>query len=159
MTTTDGFLRVHLDVSDIERGFKAFASPARERTTARVFRMLKDPLRLDQQQHAKEQVGPDGKWQARAASTMARRAEGKGHRSPAKPLGRLIAAVVYQATARGVTAASRVAWSLAQQEGGNVGRGHKSKLPARPFLWISDQVLEVATEFFGDYFRDAWGAA
>lgn len=155
---SSGMLVARLDLDDVEKGFENLTGSQRDRGAAGVFARLKDPLKLDQQEHKATQSGPDGKWAARAQSTIARRRY-KGHRAAARPLGRAPTAIQYTSDARGVYGRPRFAWWQALQEGARVGRGHRSSLPARVFWWISDQVLEVATEFAADYFRDAFGGA
>lgn len=152
---SSGFLAVRLDIADVEKGFAKLTGSQRDRASAKAFARLKDPLKLDQQEHAKTQSGPDGKWAPRAASTMARRAF-RGHRAASRPLGRAPTAIQYTADATGVYGRSRLSYWKALQEGARVGRGHRSTLPGRQFWWIGDQVLDVASTFFADYFRDAW---
>lgn len=150
-----GFVAATLDLGDVEAGLGKLQGSSRTHAFAAAFRRLKDPLKLDQQEHAKTRSGPDGAWAARSAATMARRAF-KGHHAAARPLGRLPSAIQYVADATGVFGRPRVSWWRAIQEGGHVGKGGRSTLPARVFWWIGDQVLEVATGFFADYLRDAW---
>jgi hypothetical protein len=148
-------LVVRLDTGDVDKGFTALTGSQRDRASAGAFARLKDPLKLDQQEHKKDQAGPDGKWAARAQSTIARRRY-KGHRAAARPLGRAPTAIQYTSDSKGVYGRSRLSYWQVLQDGGRVGRGHKSLLVARVFWWISDQVLDVATTFYVDYFRDAW---
>jgi hypothetical protein len=125
----------------------------RARQLGPAFQELKKPLRLDQRDHAKKRHGPDTLWAPRAASTTARLLTG-GHR-PKKLLGRLPTAVSYTASATGVRGVSRAKWSAAQQDGATVGHG--SRLPARPFLWISDEMLTKAEDVIGGALVRAYG--
>ena len=145
------FVSATLDIGDVEKGLAAMQR--RARVLGPAFRELKRPLRLDQRDHSKRRAGPSAMWAPRAASTMAKlRAGGRRAR---KPLGKLSGAVAYTADATAVRARSRVLWSGVHQDGGTVGRG--AKLPARPFLWISDDMLRVAEHTLGRALVRAYG--
>lgn len=148
-------LAVTLDISDVEKGLEGFSHSRRKRALSRAFGDLKEPLKLDQRDHAKQQAGPDGRWAPRAASTMARR-KYRGHHAARRPLGRAPTAIQYTSDATGVYGRARFSWWRALQEGARVGRGHRSQLPAREFWWISDGVLDRAVETFADDFQRAW---
>jgi len=102
---------------------------------------LKKPLREDQTNHKRAQSGPDEAWPARSPETIAR-AHGK-RKLPRTMLGRLPAAVSYKATPSALTGTSKVRWSGAHQEGETVGHG--AHLPRREFLWISDEMMTLAS--------------
>lgn len=145
------YIYATLDLGDVERGLEAMAR--RARALGPVFRELKTPLRLDQRDHSKKREGPSALWAPRAASTMARmRAGGRRAR---KPMGRLPGAVSYRATASSVSGRSRVLWSGIHQDGGTVGHG--ARIPARPFLWISDGMLQIAEDTLGAALVRAYG--
>lgn len=145
------FVYATIDLGDVEAGLDAMAR--RGRALGPAFRELKKPLRLDQKDHAKRREGPSALWAPRATSTMARlRAGGKRAR---KLLGRLPGAVKYTATATAVAGTSRALWSGVHQDGGIVGHG--ARLPARPFLWISDDMLRVAESTLGAALVRAYG--
>lgn len=116
-----------IDVRLVDVGLAAMGDP---KLAADIARDLKKPLRADQRDHARQQEGPDGKWPKRKLG---------GRR---RVLGKLPAAI--KVTARGsmVSAVSRASWSGAHQDGAVVGRG--ARLPARPFLWLSNELLELA---------------
>lgn len=119
-----------------------------------AFRELRKPMRADQREHAKKQEGPEGRWQPRAPITGASaRAKRRRRR---KLLGRLPGAITVRATATSVIAESKVAWSGVHQEGGKVGRG--ARIPARPFLWLSDAMIEKAIAVFEEHLLEGWGA-
>ncbi|MDQ3295077.1 MAG: phage virion morphogenesis protein [Myxococcota bacterium] len=129
------------DTSSLDQALMSMSR--RGKMLGQVFRDLKKPMRLDQREHAKDRSGPLGSWAARAPTTLAKLRSG-GRRLRKRPLGRLTTAVTYRATRTGLMAESRVAWSGVHQEGGRVGRG--SVIPARPFLWISDELLRKAED-------------
>lgn len=132
------FVSATVELGDVEKGLDAAAR--RARSLGPAFRALKKPMREDQKDHGRRQRGPFGAWARRAPSTLAAyRARRK--RIP-RPLGRLLSAVAYKADAGGVSAESRVGWSMAHMEPTRVGRG--VKLKARPFLWISRKLLDLA---------------
>lgn len=145
------FTAVHIDLGDVDKGLDAMT---RRSVIATALKDLKVPMRLDQRDHAKAKSGPDGSWAPRAASTLASRARAK-RKLPAKLLGRLPTAVGYKATLGEVIAESRVAWSAIHQDGGTAGRG--ARIPARPFLWISDKLMITAEEILTWHILTAFG--
>jgi hypothetical protein len=145
------FTDVTVDLGDVGRGLEAMQRRGHQLRPA--FQALKTPLRLDQRDHAKKRQGPEVGWAPRAASTVARLRTG-GDR-PKKLLGRLPTAVKYTADATGVRGISRAGWSAAQQDGAMVGHG--ARLPARPFLWISDQMMATAENVLGEALVRAYG--
>jgi len=128
-----------LDPSDAVSGLDAMER--RGRALGAAFHALKKPMALDQRDHAKKRMGPQGPWRPQAASTRARRLSSPKHR-PARLLGRLPLAIKYASTATSVSGTSRVAWSGAHADGTRVGHG--ARLPAREFHWISNAMLITA---------------
>lgn len=149
--SADLFVSATLDIGDVEEGLNAMER--RARSLGPAFQELKKPLRLDQRDHSKKRQGPSAMWAPRTASTMERARH--GGRRMRKPLGRLSGAVSYSADATGVRGVSRVLWSGVHQDGGTVG--HRSRLPARPFLWISDAMLGIAENALGSALIRAYG--
>jgi phage gpG-like protein len=130
--------RIDLDLSDVE--LRLAAMRRRSRSLSPAFREIGKAMRLDQRDHAKEREGPEGEWPKRSPRTLAKlRAGGRRAR---RPLGKLVRAVTYRATKLGAVAESRIAWSGIHQHGGVAGRG--AKIPARPFLWISEKLFREA---------------
>lgn len=137
-----------------------------------AFRELRRPLRLDQRDHAHKEEGPSGSWPPRSPFTEARRksrnrgvrrtramrtiAIGKSARrsSPRAILGRIPKAVLYTVGALFIRGRSRVAWSAAHQRGLRVGRG--VTLPARPFLWLSETIVNTARDVIGAFVVKGW---
>lgn len=70
-------------------------------------------------------------------------------------MGRLPTAVTYKATSRTLSGTSKAAWSGVHMTGGTVGKG--SRLPARPFLWMSDEFIDQARKRIADVAVDAFG--
>ena len=131
-------LRAVLDPSNVERSLDAMQR--RAKALGGAWRLIKGEMREDQRDHAKSASAPDGKWPPRAAATL-EKAKSKGRAR--RTLGKLPTSTTYTATSSGAQARSRVPWSGVHQEGGTVGRG--SVIPARPFLWISDNLIDRAT--------------
>jgi phage gpG-like protein len=158
------YVSATLDIGDVEQGLEAMQR--RAHALGAAFAELKGPLRLDQRDHSKRREGPEGAWAPRAASSSAKLRTGRRQRwwsrfrrtkyhRPAKLMGRLSGAVKYTANASGVTGVSRALWSGVHQDGGTVGHG--SRIPARPFLWISDDMLTVAGNTLGNALVRAYG--
>lgn len=143
-------MQVHakIDLTDVERGFTAMARVS----YAKVFRELRPAMKQDTRDHVKARSGPDGGWPPRAAATMARLRRSKRR---TRPMGRLPSIVSYRASARGLVGQHRLLWSGVQSYGGVVGNG--AKLPARPFLWMSDEFLAEANKLTRDAVLAAYG--
>jgi hypothetical protein len=58
--------------------------------------------------------------------------------TPKQLLGRLPSAILLKVGELYIRATSRAAWSGVHQGGGNAERGRRVRIPARPFLWLSD---------------------
>lgn len=144
-------LKITTDFRDVESRLAAMA-----RTTNRLapaFRELRKPMRDDQREHQRQQEGPDGKWKPRAPSTMAAIRRRKRRRLP-RLLGRIPAAIKVKSDGKSVTAQPAVWWFAIHQHGGRAGRG--AKIPARPFLWVSDALIAHASKVLRDAFLEAW---
>ncbi len=128
-----------VDLRDVEKGIDALTNP---RAIAKGLRDLKKPLRVDQRDHAKKAEGPEGRWPKRATKSRKRL------------LGRLPGAVKVTSTGNSVSAVSSVKWSAVHQEGGVAGRG--TKIPARPFLWVSDALHTQAAALLRDAVAGEW---
>ena len=147
------YSRVTLQWRDVERGLEAMP-----RVNLRhAFGELKRPLKADQRDHAKKRTGPESLWAPRAPSTLALagRKIGGWHRRARRPMGKLPTGVRYRADATGIRGVSMIRWSAVHMDGGTVGRG--SRLPARPFLWISDEMLTTAENTIGAAVVAAYG--
>lgn len=121
-----------------------------------AFNLARKPARTDQRAHAKAQEGPDGRWAPRSPLTLAR-AGAKARKRARRILGRLPNALALTTTRKSLKIASRVRWSLIHQEGGRAGHG--SKIPARPFLWASDPLLERVAGLVSRALEQAWAKA
>lgn len=155
-----------LDLGDVDRGFAAMRRQAHALSPA--MRQLKEPMRRDQKDHARAQMGPLGAWKPRSLKTIAELAKPSNRRLLKKPLGKLPTAVTYRSTGTSVVAESLVRWSSVHQDGGIAGQGghkkaafaakrHGSVIPARPFLWVSEQLLAFADLVIKKVLLDAFG--
>jgi phage gpG-like protein len=164
-------LEASLDVTQVERAMADVE--ARAKRLAPAFRELRRPLRADQRAHARDEEGPDGRWPPRSPFTEARRqarnrtvrnhrfdvlrrGEARRRSTPKQLLGRLPAAILVKVGELYIRATSRAAWSGIHQYGGNAGRGRRVRIPARPFLWLSDGLLRTARDVLGTYVVKGW---
>jgi phage gpG-like protein len=143
-------LSVSVDTAVVERSLAELER--RGQDLRQPLRIIRKEMRGDQRDHARSKEGPSGKWPARARETV-RAARGKGRAK--RFMGRLPSAVDYIAEQRRVVARSKVPWSGSHMEGDTVGKG--VKLPARPFLWISDKLVEVAERVLTRFLVNGWG--
>lgn len=125
----------------------------RGQNPAQAMRVIRKEMSRDTRDHADRKQGPDGAWAPRAASTAAKVRRGSGRAR--RPLGRLPSAVQYLAERSRVVGRSIVRWSGSQQEGDLVGNG--AQIPARPFLWISDRLLETSARVLERFVHNGWG--
>lgn len=146
-----GFVSATVNIGDVDKGLDAMK--ARARALGPAFRELKKPMRADQKDHGKRQRGPFGTWARRAPSTLAAY-RAKRKRIP-RPLGKLLSAIAYKADASSVSGESRVAWSEAHMTGATVGRG--ARLKARPFMWVSRKLMDIAADVIGTRLLSAFG--
>lgn len=161
------------DLRDFRKGRKEVE--ARARQLAMVFRALRRPLIADLNAHAERESSPEGKWPKRSASTereLGRRRSvfvsttrtRKTKRRKAQVtkaavrfntiLGGLPSTTVVRAKNFQVEAKNPVPWAHVHQFGGRVGKG--AIVPERPFVFISDQVAEAASNAIADYVADGW---
>lgn len=150
-----------VNLSDVFDGLAKLRRAAQDQTP--LFNALKKPMKDDQRNHQKLKMGPDGPWAPRKESTNNRgrfaRRGSSGRvvrkRIAANQLGKLSTSVTFAPAARRITAVSKIPWSQIHQEGGKVGRG--AVLPARPFLWMSVEFLNLAMKQIGDRVIASYG--
>ena len=152
-----------VDLRDLERGLAGLIRASRDLLP--MFREARKPLRADQIEHARQQMGPDGKWPARSPFTeerQRRRATGRKAKQRKKArrrrmLGKLPGAIKVTADRNRVAATSLVPWSAVHQRksGGIVGRG--SRIPGRPFLWPSHKLVLIVARLAVAHLGRGWG--
>jgi phage gpG-like protein len=139
-----------IDLRATERGIRDLLRRADR--VGPFFHALLPALRQDQRDHVRQRQGPAQRWPTLSSATVAKqRAKRKRTR---KLLGRLTTAVQYRAGADAARATSRVRWSGIHQDGGRAGQG--AEIPARPFLWLSEDFLDDATGALLDYVARNW---
>lgn len=121
-----------------------------------AWRELRKPVRADQRDHRKEKQGPAGPWAPRAESTMEayRERRQRGRKPPRGLLGRLPAALITKIERKRMIVESRVKWSGIHQDGGTAGHG--AKIPARPFLWVSQQLADQVASVVSAMAKKVW---
>jgi phage virion morphogenesis protein len=95
---------------------------------------------------SRENTAPDGSaWESLAASTLRqKKKEGKGHQGVLMHEGRLWSRIKRgEITDDSVSIGSDVIHARIHQYGGMAGRGLKAKIPARPYLGISERQKEI----------------
>lgn len=147
-------LKVDIDLSEFDAVHRRMSARAKNMTP--VFRKLAPQLEADQKKHGRRREAPNGKWPPLAPATLARRQQDlrskvKRRQKRAQKLGAALPLGVLRRSVA-IEWNRRVLWARAhswaddfsgvQQEGGTVGRG--SRIPARTFLWLSNDFIEAA---------------
>lgn len=149
-------IRLEVDLTAVDRGLAALR--ARAADLAPAFRDLRKPLRVDIREHARAKEGPDNAWPAKSPFTLERerraRARAGRKRGGRRLLGRLPGALTIAADRTRVIAVSKARWSSVHQDGGKVGRG--ARVPARPFLWVSGKLRELARKRLEGHVLGGW---
>ncbi len=142
-------IEARVDLGPLDRVLNALRKP----DLRPAWNEAKKPLRADIADHRNRQKGPDGSWAPRASSTRLRSA-GKRRGRPRKILGKLPTALITKSDRRKIAMASRVPWSEVQRSGGTVGHG--ARIPARNFLYASENVLWVIAGIIGRHLKKIW---
>jgi phage virion morphogenesis protein len=89
------------------------------------------------------ETAPDGgRWQAHSAATIARRG---GRATLLRERGRLIGSIHPASDRTSARVGTNLVYGAIHQFGGQAGRGHATKIPARPYLGFSyEDELRVA---------------
>ncbi len=144
-----------VDVRDVLRGFDAMRAAGKDLRP--VFRTVREALRQDVQDHFERNEGPEGRWAPYARSTLDRalqrrkfkrkRGASRGHFTKRgeswarNQLGRLKwpSAHKFIMDAQSLVYVARTGWAGVHQFGGTAGKG--SVIPARPFMWASEKLV------------------
>lgn len=145
-------VNVTVDLTSVQRGLEALYRKGRD--TRPVLASLRNPARKDQVAHGRAQRGPDAPWVPRAAATTQGRSKRAKKARRRRLLGRLSSAVVTSVSRGGLTLQSQIEWSGIHQYGGTAGRG--ARIPARPFLWWSQEILDEVARRLLDHLAEAW---
>jgi phage virion morphogenesis protein len=102
----------------------------------------------------REQGSPAGSWPPLAPSTLKRGKGGIGRKILIQS-GRLKSSITYNVNeaAKRVEIGSNVIYAGIQQRGGMTGRGHKTKIPARPYLVFRPEDPQRITSAMEAYIR------
>jgi len=142
-----------VDQRDVDRAFDALARAGRD--IGHVLRELMKPLRADLREHQRERRGPDGPWPGPASETVRKRGRSKsGRRKRKRSLGKLASQVAMRVEDETLVAENRVPWARVHQEGGTVGHG--AEIPARPFMYTSNEFDEDVVEAVDAHLTRAW---
>jgi phage gpG-like protein len=151
-----------VDFSDVTRGLRLMFF--RSQDLRDVFAELKPHLKDDIAAHFAEKEGPEGGWAPRAKSTQDRTSASRRQKikpratwakvgktktakrtvkRPLQLLGRFrgIGAYQFHVEPQQLTMNAKGPWAGVQQFGGTVAHG--AKIPARPFLWMSETFVEA----------------
>lgn len=132
-----------------DRGLMRAIDEVARRADQDFFRELAPEARADQRDHAKNQEGPESHWAPR------KEVPGRRKRKTRRILGRLPGAIQVRTHPDAVEIQSRVRWSGIHQDGGTANNG--AQIPARPFLWWSEEFLDVAGESALIFITRNWG--
>lgn len=161
---------ISVDLSDVLRGLDLMR--ARGADLRAVFRDVKEWLKPEIAEHFDAAEGPEGPWAPRAASTIARarqnrgftRRAGKrrgqmtkrGERWAGRQLGRFRAVNAYRisVTRQSLTMQAKGAWAGIHQYGGVANHG--AKIPARPFLWVGEILLDRFANRIVEHVVEGW---
>jgi phage gpG-like protein len=152
---------ISVDDRDVQKGFDRMMSAAEK--TRRFYNVMKPPVRSDIKQHGLDERGPDGPWPARDPDYVAGRTwKGRGgkslkrrrKRAPKQMLGKLTKSIRMRATREALIISSPISWAGIHQDGGIAGRG--SVIPERPFLYLSDDLVEQASSVYAAFVKSAF---
>lgn len=99
---------------------------------------------------------PDGStWESLAASTIkAKQNAGKGHMGTLMFEPKLMNSINHQVTSDdSVSIGSSMLYAMIHQEGGMAGRGRKVRIPARPYIGLSDKEKRLIEEKVVDWVK------
>lgn len=140
---------LRLDTRSVERGLRDVAR--RGRRLRPFFASMRRPAGQDQRNHARGRQGPQHRWPPLSAATRAK----AGRR---KPLGKMTRASARTSRVSHSALVIRHKWQVSgvHQEGAR-STGHGAEVPARPFLWFSDEFVDGAATAWLAYALDEWG--
>jgi phage gpG-like protein len=166
-------LEVGFDLDLRELGFACDSMARAAKDLRPVWREISPTFRKAQGRHVDEQAGPDGtKWPGLAQSTVERRLRTGGVarnftrkgaiRKPVqRKLGKVLskkltAALLNERSPSHFALASRAPWSFIHQGGGRAGRG--AMIPARPFIYVDNVVINHLKFALYKHLHRAWSA-
>lgn len=118
-----------------------------------VFTAIGEELLLSTDERFDSETAPDGRpWVPLNAEYAAWKRKFHGHDRILKLRGHLRDTLRYQATDVSVAIGSNRIYSAIHQFGGQTGREHKTTIPARPYLGVSDDDVAAILEIIEDAF-------
>ena len=118
-----------------------------------VFNAIGEELLLSTDARFDSQTDPDGRpWEPLNAKYAEWKRAFHGHDRILKLRGYLRDTLRYQATDVSVAIGSNRVYSAIHQFGGQTGREHKTTIPARPYLGVSDDDVAAILEIIEDAF-------
>jgi phage virion morphogenesis protein len=118
-----------------------------------VFNAIGEELLLSTDARFDSQTDPDGRpWEPLNAKYAEWKRAFHGHDRILKLRGYLRDTLRYQATDVSVAIGSNRVYSAIHQFGGQAGREHKTTIPARPYLGVSDDDVAAILEIIEDAF-------
>lgn len=102
-------------------------------------------------QHFTDQEGPDGPWKP------SQRAEREGGQTLVDSA-RLKNSITYEASPQMVVIGVNAVYARIHQLGGQAGRGHKVTIPARPYIYITDEDRAEIKAMAVEHLRSMFGA-
>lgn len=94
--------------------------------------------------------GGSNRWQPLSPITIAR----KGHDRILFGEGHLMNSINYQADKDGVAVGTNLIYAAIHNFGGMAGRGHKVKIPARPYLVVQDEDMTEIKAVINDFLME-----
>ena len=161
--------RIEVDLRQVSKALKRMNAAGIDARPA--FRKLRPAFRKDQGQHMGAQTGPSGaSWAPLAPSTRERRLSkggragkytkrGKLKKRAQRKLNRilskkLLSRAKVRLTRDEMRITSTAPWAGVHQGGGSVG--NRATVPARPFMWVSDDMQIQAVAVFTEHLHAAW---
>lgn len=120
-----------------------------------ITRRLGEIGMTDIHDHFQDEEGPDGDWQSLNKDYEKQRK--KSGSWPGNILqvegvrGGLLGSIAYDPTETGLIWSTNEAYAAIHNYGGQTGRGGKTKMPRREYMWFGDEVLEEMMGEITDY--------
>lgn len=137
-------VEIRIDDKEVVKLFEKLRNKIKDMTP--VMRDIAVVMEKDVRTHFLEERGPEGKWE-------------KLKYRPSVNILRLTGRHLWSTISSDfdknkAMVGTPTEWATIHQFGGYAGRGLKAKIPARPFLWISEQALEQIKKTMLMYLSD-----
>jgi len=146
-------VNITIDSAKLMAALKRLAAAGRDLTPA----MRKAAgIMVDAVEENFEQEGRP-KWKSLAASTLRQRAKEGSTGKILQRSGNLARSITRHFDATSAVVGSNLPYARIQQLGGKAGRGHKSEIPARPYLKLTEEDEEKIIKSFNRFLSQAVG--